>query len=303
VIYSSSPPESSHVFGLWLKKQTGKPWVMDLRDPWTHEPLRRTLRRPGLRTKMEKWLEARCIAGADAVIFNTPESTAAYSGMYPEFASKFETISNGFDEEEFIDTGVGVGGQIERGEKFTIAHVGTFFRSETADPVPRDLLRALRRLTDDGVLDETTSRVILAGRLDPKLVQYVNELGLAGVVKMPGNLVHTDAVELIKNADLLLVYDAEEAGGTYVRGKVYEYLASGRAVLGVLPDGATRNLLSAAGVNALAYPGDDARIAELIAVGKVRPGLRASAPGFELSRYGRRRLTEKLARCFDELAP
>jgi glycosyltransferase involved in cell wall biosynthesis len=301
VIYSSSPPESSHLLGLWLKKRTGKPWVMDLRDPWTHEPLRQALRKPGLRTTAEKWLERRCLAGADAVIFNTPESTAVHSAMYPEFKSKFETITNGFDEEEFSEHGAKAGERAEYGNQFVVAHVGTFFRSEAADPVPRDLLRALRRLVDDGVLEPATSRVILAGRLDPRVKQNVDELGLAGLVEMPGTLCHTEAVELMKNADLLLVYDAEQAGGSYVRGKVYEYLASSRAVLGVLPEGATRNLLREAGVSALAYPADEGRIAELIAESKAKSSPRVSPPGFDLARYSRRSLTEKLVRCFDAL--
>ena len=35
VIYSTSPPITSHLIAMLLKKKTGLPWVADFRDPWT----------------------------------------------------------------------------------------------------------------------------------------------------------------------------------------------------------------------------------------------------------------------------
>ena len=37
VIYTTSPPHSTQIAGLILKRMTGLPWVADFRDPWTRD--------------------------------------------------------------------------------------------------------------------------------------------------------------------------------------------------------------------------------------------------------------------------
>lgn len=99
-IFTTSPPESSHVFGLVLKTLTGKPWVMDLRDPWTFEPVRDLPRESSFRLSVERRLERLCFARADAIVINTPEATRRYKAMYPAHGGKMHTTTNGFDSEE-----------------------------------------------------------------------------------------------------------------------------------------------------------------------------------------------------------
>ena len=56
-IYTTYPPASAHTLGLLLKVLTRRHWVMDLRDPWTLEPMSAHLRRGGLRARLEQGLE------------------------------------------------------------------------------------------------------------------------------------------------------------------------------------------------------------------------------------------------------
>src|SRR5689334_12410124 len=69
VVYTSSPPYSSHLVGLRLKRTLGLPWAADFRDPWT----RSAEYRPA--TRLHGWidarLEGRLLGEADAVIANT----------------------------------------------------------------------------------------------------------------------------------------------------------------------------------------------------------------------------------------
>ncbi|HEM47447.1 MAG TPA: hypothetical protein ENO23_10440, partial [Alphaproteobacteria bacterium] len=39
LIYATSPPHSTHLLALRTARRLGVPWVMDLRDPWTLEPI------------------------------------------------------------------------------------------------------------------------------------------------------------------------------------------------------------------------------------------------------------------------
>ncbi|MCK4236279.1 MAG: glycosyltransferase, partial [Candidatus Krumholzibacteria bacterium] len=132
VIYSTSPPESSHLLGMVLKGLTGKPWIMDLRDPWTFEPLKRYIREPGLRLSIEKRLEKACFKHSDIVIANTQEAGERYRTLYPKYAGKVRVITNGFDGDEmaaaasaFSHEGPfrGIGDDV-----FLVSHVGTFSR-------------------------------------------------------------------------------------------------------------------------------------------------------------------------------
>lgn len=70
-------------------------------------------------------------------------------------------------------------------------------------------------------------RVTFAGDLDPKTVDRISELSLDSLVEASGTVSHFDAMRLMLRSDVLLLFDPEEDGKTYVRGKLYEYLETG----------------------------------------------------------------------------
>jgi Glycosyltransferase Family 4 len=77
VVFTSSPPESTHLIGLYLKQKLGIRWVADFRDLWTEKKL---LYRPP--TPLHDWwvrrLERKIFLTADHIIANTPENADSY---------------------------------------------------------------------------------------------------------------------------------------------------------------------------------------------------------------------------------
>ena len=72
-------------------------------------------------------------------------------------------------------------------------------------------------------------------------------VGGASIVETPGYLAHDETVALLRSADLLFLpmHDLPEGRrATIVPGKTYEYLASRRLILAVVPDGDARDLLA-----------------------------------------------------------
>jgi len=77
LVFSSGGPWSAHLVGLMLKTMTGVPWIADYRDPWTLAwPFH--LRKPAGIRMMERNMETRVLAAADAVVFVTSQLRDEY---------------------------------------------------------------------------------------------------------------------------------------------------------------------------------------------------------------------------------
>ena len=67
-VFTTSPPHSIHLFGLYLKEKLGIPWVMDIRDAITDDPNRKKYPGIPLQSALEKYYEKKFYAKADAII-------------------------------------------------------------------------------------------------------------------------------------------------------------------------------------------------------------------------------------------
>jgi len=304
-IYTTSPPASAHVLGLILKKLTGKPWIMDLRDPWTLEPLNWYLRSGGARLSVEKRIERMCFRGADAILASTPEAAARYGDIYPSCARRIEAIPNGYDGKEIEEarSSASRAGALKGidGGVFVVSHAGTFCRYADMPAYPKGLLDAIGSLSHEGIVSPANFRVIFAGGMNPDTERMIAGYALGSLISMTGPVAHIDALRIMLRSDLLFLYDPSREARYYVHGKLYEYLASGRRILGVLPEGAARRLLAASG-HAIAITADDER--------EIRPvllealGERGRAPacgGFDLGRYEGAHLTSMLVRVLEKV--
>jgi hypothetical protein len=78
--------------------------------------------------------------------------------------------------------------------------------------------------------------VVLAGPYEDAAAARARALGLEGVVRFAGPLAHDVVRALQMRADLLLLWKPDGPGyRTMVPGKTYEYLATGRPLLALLP--------------------------------------------------------------------
>jgi glycosyltransferase involved in cell wall biosynthesis len=269
VIYSTSPPHSVHLLARWLKRFSGKPWVMDLRDPWSLEPIASYSHLPG-RLKREARQERLCIADADAVILNTPQAAEAYRTLYPEHAAKMHAIPNGFDAElleharQTVDDAAVV--QTLPEGAFVLSHAGLFARAADGQPIPAALLEALTALRAAGDLPPPDRfRVVLAGALPAQAANLIADAGLSDWVTLPGLIAQVDALRLMQRSDLLLMADPPDGGALYVRGKLYEYLGSGKPILALLPAfSASRALIEQGGAGLVIDAGDSMGLAQAL---------------------------------------
>ena len=220
VIVTTGPPQSMHLIGQRLASATGIPWIPDFRDPWTkmyylkHLPLTKCTWR-----RLEK-MEQSVIDEASAVLTVTP--------LVQEFyAEKTKTpvamITNGYDEEDFAY-------EAKPDDFFNVTHTGLFAK----DGNPLVLWKVLGEMASRDASFREKLRLRLAGKTDPEVLRAIAEAGLAENVVNLGYCAHADAVREQKSATILILPLRHDPDYRIILpGKLFEYLASRRPMLGV----------------------------------------------------------------------
>lgn len=278
-IVTTGPPHSMHLIGLELKKRTGLRWIADFRDPWTEMFYYKHLGLTKAADRRHRRLEQEVLDGADAVIAVSPP-------VRDDFASVTGTpvylVTNGFDEDDFPSSGLV---QARRGgDVFTLVHTGLF----AADGNPLRLWDVLADMCREDAAFASRLRIRLAGRTDSQIIDSIRSRGLGANLEDLGYLPHSDTVLEQRAADLLILplrHEPEYA--KVLPGKIFEYLASGRPVLGIgQPDGAAARVLESCGAGSMFDWEDAGGMAGFIRSPHEAP--------HDIGMYSRRRLTEKL---------
>ncbi len=292
-LLSTSPPDSLHLAAAALRGRFRVPWVADFRDPW----MGLYHRRPpsAWHARRQAALERRVLAGADLVI----TASRTHAGMLqsrPDPPRRVRHLPNGFEPdpaapaaESHPDPGV-----------FRIVFTGTL----TKMPDTEVVLEALHELLARRPEARRRIRVTLAGPFDTGYRDRAVSLGLTpGIVAFPGPLPHAESRALQRDADVLVMWKMERMEAT-VPGKLYEYLDSGRPVVGLLAAGdeAAELLERAGGIRV--DPGDRAELAlvldRMYAAWQERGRTAAARPAW-LAAHTRANLARELAGELDTL--
>lgn len=227
-VLTSSPPESTHLIGLRLKRELGIRWVADFRDLWTERTL---LHRPAtpLHDRWIRKLEESVFGEADHIIANTPENAQRYLDRFPFLRDRLSVIPNGFDADDFI----GLKKQDTDDRVFRIGHAGNL--DKHGYPW-RTLLDAIRLLAKD--VGEDKVRLEHCGFYSRRVGAYLDECGMRHLVNDHGMLSHHEAMQLAAEASVRVVLLLESEYSTaIVPMKLYNYLAMQGPMLGIVPEG------------------------------------------------------------------
>jgi glycosyltransferase involved in cell wall biosynthesis len=230
VLYSSSPPNSSHLAALILSKLTGKPWLADFRDLWSLNLHFERYTHPKLKRTINSALEHLIVGQARAVVTSTSTSCQQMRNHYSSVPrTRFSYIYNGYDPDDIS----GIPFKIRR--KFTVVHVGSFYKTQN----PVNFLKGVRQWLDSRSTNRQPElHVIFAGNKEQTYSGLIRDLGLDSVVRNIDYLPHKEAIRLMKSAHVLLL---QLGGGQRHSGvipaKLYEYLAVQRPILALVPDG------------------------------------------------------------------
>jgi glycosyltransferase involved in cell wall biosynthesis len=268
-VITTSPPHSSQLIGLKLKQRFDIQWIADIRDPWTDIYYYKEMLHTRWAARKDANYERRVLEMADNVVVVSDAIRRQFLAKSAKIdPQKVVVIPNGYEEEDFSAIN-----EINRPEgSLMIAYTGTLAAQYTSG----GFFEAFRQC-EDVVLE-------IAGAVADKLIPD----DLLSGIKMHGYLPHNESVSLICKADVLLLVIPDVPGNEGIlTGKLFEYLATGKPILGVGPvEGDAARILNETG-NGKMFGYSDAN-GMLAFLNAVRSGeFKASgAP----SRYSRRAL-------------
>ncbi len=291
-IWSTFPIATAHQIALTLQRRSGLPWIADFRDVMTEQGY------PRAKDQWASWrkLEGETIAQCTRAVFTTPGAAEMYAARYPDRAREhFSVIENGYDENLFasIEEGAHEPVKVDPGRKLLLLHSGVIYPSERD---PTQLFAALRELREEGAIHSDGLAVVLrATGHDDYIRSLIERERVADIVQLAPPVPYREALLEMMSADGLLLLQAQNCN-RQIPAKLYEYLRSGRPVVG-LASGDTADALRDAGIDTVAPLEARQAIKELLArfVSLVRTGAAPTASRGAIVRQSRRHKTEELA--------
>ncbi len=223
-VLTTSPPESAHAVGLALRRR-GVPWVADIRDAWSFEPLRPRFP-TAVQHRLDEWLERRWLGAADEVV--CVSEPAAADLRERDIADPW-VIANAWDPDS--DPSPEAVTSVENlldPRRVSLLYTGRF-GSFGRDPAA--LVAAIGKLAVDDPEAAADLELAIAGPLTPgeRALLGTLENGPAKLTLL-GSLERERSLALQRRADALLLL-AQPARSQLVNFKLFEYLATGRPIL------------------------------------------------------------------------
>jgi glycosyltransferase involved in cell wall biosynthesis len=284
VVWTTSPPESGHLAGWILKRITGRPWVMDYNVEWSTNPA--TAWRSERERARHRALEAFLLRRADAVC----SLSARHLERLPA-AARSVVVEAGYDGERFRPT-PRPAWRLDR--PFVVTHTGSLFGVQQ----PEAFVRAVNELVEQGAIP--ADRIV--ARFIGNLWEGAEPLARAKFrVETSTPIPYEEVPARLAESDALLVTLSAEAE-CVVPNKLYEYMASGRPVLAIAPEGnPVTATVRRTRCGIAADPSDPAAVrAAVRALYEGRVPYEPAAE--EIARFEVRRTIGKLAALFDDLA-
>jgi len=286
-IYSTSPPDSSHLVAQRIAAKHGLPWVADFRDPWINLHLRSapTPLHRAIHERMERSVASR----AALVLVTTLEQERMMRTRYP--TSRVELIPNGYDEDDFArETGAP-----PPGGPMIVTHCGMLTLGRSAKP----FLEALALLKERSLAESDGLRVAFVGPRETENEEWVRRFGLEGSVVFEDNLPHRECIRRERRSHVLLLlkHDDERYRGL-IPGKLFEYIGARRPILAVGPEGEAAALVRELGRGETARidrPGEIAAALHTMRTLHRAGKLESSYDLGEVARYSRRAEAERLS--------
>ena len=294
IVVTTGPPHSIHLIGRRLK--TSIPnlrWVADFRDPWSEWHQLKHLKTSNWALRIHRRLEKKVLTAADLVLTVNSDLANDFERLG---AQKTAVITNGFDLSDYpLEV------SSEKPDKFRISHIGTV--DDLRDPGP--FLEALIEVCKENknILDDVELHFM--GIISTSfLSKYLSEPMLKDKIMLTDYTPHNKIFEEYKrSAVLLLLLSSFGNDKAYMPGKFFEYLGSGRPILGIInPNGQTAEVIEKSNVGYAVSPKDMAGIKKaILALYKDYKTGKAPLKQAQVNKFSRKSLTEELTLVFDSL--
>ena len=289
LLLSSSPPQTVHMIADKIARKTKVKWVTDFRDPWTDYFRIKDLRRLGIMKKLDRLYEKRVLRHSNTIITSSDSLAELLS---TKVKNNYVTITNGYDEDDFLNA------KKNESDKFRIIYTGNV--SESQNPV--NLFSAVKNLSDT-----IKKRIDISfyGNVHPKVISTVKQMDLYKIISFNSYIPHSEVITKIMSADILLLLIPQfEINKNIIPGKIFEYLAAHKPIMGIgNPKGDSAEILNKSKLGKM-YSYD------LTSWGNVileyfenwEKGMLPSPDLTYINQFLRKKLTQKLSEIFNRIS-
>ncbi len=232
VIWATGSPWTCFLVGAFLKKITGKPLVLDYRDPWGANPNMRLKNK--YVASLEKKIEKAIVTKADLITANTKELRENFLVRFSGLRKRqVIALPNGF--EEFIES------QICKKKALTLSHAGALYFSRN----PINLLKAAVSLIEKGAIPVGKLKIKFVGGIsidDRALDALLDSPELKNVVEVYPRMALDKAIEHQLASDVLFLL--QPGFPLQIPRKLYEYISLRKPILAITDrEGATARVI------------------------------------------------------------
>lgn len=243
VVYSTGGAWSAHLAGLWLKKVTGIPWIVEIHDPLVirKSPADEGFEQPKNRdARFRHYLEKQIIRYADFAWWFTNGAVHYAKARNPNLNTSGN--AHGFMVLPGAEPpgGLSAAKQHLYGNTLNLSHSGSLAKDRSLSTILNALEGLFKKYPD---AREHIRVHAYGAALDSLTVDAISRLGYHDVLISHGRLEKDPVtgksgrervVEKMQEADvLILLHGNDEWCAEYIPSKFYEYLWTGRPIWGI----------------------------------------------------------------------
>ena len=297
-IVTTSPPHSTQLIGLELKRMFNLHWLADLRDPWTEIYYNEELFRTSFAKKKDYKLEQLCLKNADKIVVVSEDIKRHFGANRKEILEKIHVIPNGFDETDFtnnlgqknVTPNSNSGNNSQKisennSKPKIISYVGNLGEQYPVE----GFLEAFAEI----VKNDREWKLHFVGNCHNGVKILVEKLNLSKSVIFVPYVNHSEAIDfMIKAKILLLIIPEIENNKGILTGKLFEYLATGNPILNIGPkDGDAAAILKENADSITLNPTEKQEIVDFI----LNSSATNTPSNLSEHKFSRRNLTKEIA--------
>jgi glycosyltransferase involved in cell wall biosynthesis len=296
-LFVTAPPFSSLVPVIFVGRLFRIPVVPDFRDEWGFNRLHmeNAVRTP-FSVILDRILERYVILNCAAFTAATTSYVKSILNKYPTIKQKKgHTITNGYDAEDFLK--LKNGRYLKRnGLRINFLYSGTVWNATSLLP----FVKAIKLLVGKNPQIANKMHIRIIGRVVDQEIHYLKDKQLENLVELTGYIPHDDVLYEMSGSDVLLITLSDLPGADQIiPAKTFEYMATGKHIMAIVPEGETSRLLDKEYGNAIII--DPSKV-DLIATRILKlvshQEWLMTHNEIDVSKYERKFLTRKLAMVF-----
>jgi len=299
-IFSTAPPYTTLLIGLFLHRLSHLPWVVDFRDSWIGW-LSAPQWRPVISRKIEWRMEEAVLKHAAKILTVTRGIRDDLLSRHPDKKGKcWMLLPNGYDAQDFE----GIVPKDVDDRHLVLTYSGSLYGPRN----PESLVQALEILLEEAPEVAQTFSVRLVGRVGGPILERIRQSPASGLFRHIPYVPHHESLAYLLASDVaLLIIDDAPVNRGILTGKIFEYIGAGLPILALAGEGEAAELIRKYRLGWVVHPRDVAGITNILReLAEQKEALKRNRRGWADSkvqqRFERRQQAKMLADLLNKVA-